>query len=129
MQYSLAICESKNIKEHEYKGQHISANQYQTKFQFNRDEHHDLEEKAESKDKRIEELEQQLKRQTLQYQNELDKQTAKTEQLEKSILVVKEVCKLQDKCKRLYHDGDERVLQRIGDISDRAARRLLDDQG
>ena len=128
MQYSLAICKSSDTEEDDYNKRTQSTDQYQTKRQF-RLKLPNVQGKTVSKDKRIEELEEHLKWQALQHQNELDRKTFKIEELEKSILNAKEVCKLQSVCKRLYNDGDEVILQRIGDISDRAARRLSDYRG
>ena len=126
LQYSLAIGGPSFVKETDRKDENSWTIQYKTKFQNDCDKLRDSNIDAESKSNRIDELEQQLKFQNAQHQKELYKKAAKIEELEKSILTGKEVCKLQNKCKNLYHDGDEIVLQRIDDISDRAARRILE---
>merc|ERR1719189_3413237 len=54
--------------------------------------------------------------------------TARIQELEKSIATDREINRLQNRCKDLYHDEDEIVLRRIGDISDRAARRDFENQ-
>ena len=75
------------------------------------------------KNLRIQELEMLLEVQNIQHQKELDKKKLKIEELEKSISTAKEVNKLQNECKNLYQNEDKMVLRRIGNISDRAARR------
>ena len=77
---------------------------------------------------RIQELEKQLALQSIEHQKEIRRKASKIEELEHSISTAKEVSKLQNKCKNLYQGEDEIVLQRIGNISDRAARRGLENR-
>ena len=79
-------------------------------------------------DTRIKELENFLQLQNAKHHNEMKHATARIQELEKSISTDREINRLQNRCKDLYHDEDEIVLRRIGDISDRAARRVLDHQ-
>ena len=77
---------------------------------------------------RIQELENSLQLQSANHHNEMKHATARIQELEKSIATDREINRLQNRCKDLYHDEDEIVLRRIGDISDRAARRDLEHQ-
>ena len=79
-------------------------------------------------DTRYQELENFLQLQSAKHHNEMKHATARIQELEKSISTDREINRLQNRCKDLYHDEDEIVLRRIGDISDRAARRDLEHQ-
>ena len=79
-------------------------------------------------DTRIQELENFLQLQGAKHHNEMKHATARIQELEKSISTDREINRLQNRCKDLYHDEDEIVLRRIGDISDRAARRDFEHQ-
>ena len=128
LQFCIAMDGSHLGKEKDDKNLSSWSDQNKTTSENNCDNIRNFNADGEGKSSRIKQLEQQLQMQKLHYQKELNKKAEKIEELEKSILTTKEINKLQNKCKHLYQDGDEIVLQRIGDISDRAARRILEHQ-
>ena len=128
LQYNLAVDGSNPVKTNHDKEEDIRNFQYKIEFQGNCDEKRGLKSSSDQGYNRIQELEQQLKLQSIEHKKEIQRKASKIEELEHSISTEKEVSKLQNKCKNLYQGEDEIVLQRIGDISDRAARRRLENR-
>ena len=93
------------------------------KIQSSCDKDYRLNPGADNTNARVIELERQLKLQSLQHQKEIEEKKSKISVLEEAIITSKKINKLQNTCKNLYQDGYNLVLNRMDDISCRAARR------
>ena len=128
MQYSIAI-KGSDVDEN-YRDDHEDPKKtiYNSNNQTTCDQCTKLYSSSDKTDTRIQELENFLQLQGAKHHNEMKHATARIQELEKSISTDREINRLQNRCKDLYHDEDEIVLRRIGDISDRAARRDFEHQ-
>ena len=126
LQYSMAIQGSEVAAN--YKDEHEDPKKtiYNSNNQRTCDQCKKSYSSSDETDTRIQELENFLQLQGAKHHNEMKHATARIQELEKSISTDREINRLQNRCKDLYHDEDEIVLRRIGDISDRAARRDLE---
>ena len=121
LQYSIAVGDLNSAKHNQNGNQNNPL--LVKKILPSCDKNYRLSPEADNNNARVIELEQLLKLQSLQHQKEIQEKKSKILALEESIITSKNINKLQNTCKNLYQDGDNIVLNRIDDISSRAARR------
>ena len=121
LQYSIAVGDLNSAKHNQNGNQNNPL--LVKKILPSCDKNYRLSPEADNNNARVIELEQLLKLQSLQHQKEIQEKKSKILALEESIITSKNINKLQNTCKNLYQDGDNLVLNRIDDISSRAARR------